>query len=236
MFRVKICGVTTVDDARMACAAGADAIGLNFVAGSPRRLDADAARGVAAAVPRGVVRVGVFAGASARDIVGLAREVGLDAVQLHGHFDAAAGPVDPPVLCGALDGLPVIRAVRLDGCGPAADRLATARRWIEEASRAGAAPAMVIVDAAVCRDAAGGGLGGTGALVDWTALARAGALPVPMALAGGLTAANVAEAIRVTGLGAVDTASGVESSPGRKDPAKVRDFVAAARRALGLPR
>mgnify|MGYP006284496365 CR=1 FL=1 len=235
MFHVKICGVTTADDARMVCDAGADAIGLNFVDGSPRRLDLDAARAVAGAVPRGVVRVGVFAGVAAAEILRVARAVGLDAVQLHGHFDGASGPVDPPCLCGELRGLPVIRAVRL-GSGHESDRLAVARRWIEEAAKAGGAPAMVIVDAAVSHGTAAGGLGGTGALVDWTALARSGSLQVPMGLAGGLTPDNVAEAIRVTGLRAVDTASGVESGPGRKDPAKVRAFVAAARRALGLAR
>lgn len=235
MFHVKICGVTTAADARLVCDAGADGIGLNFVDGSPRRLDVDAARAVAAAVPRGVVRVGVFAGVAAAEILRVARAVGLDAVQLHGHFDGDSGPVDPPCRCRELHGLPVIRAVRL-GSVQESDRLAVARHWIEEAANDGAAPAMVIVDAAVSHGTAAGGLGGTGALVDWTALARAGSLPVPMGLAGGLTPDNVAEAIRVTGLRAVDTASGVESGPGRKDPAKVRAFVAAARRALGLAR
>ena len=81
-----------------------------------------------------------------------------------------------------------------------------------------------------------GHLGGTGALVDWGTLARAGSLEMPMALAGGLTPDNVAEAIRITGLRAVDTASGVESAPGQKDPQKVRDFVTRARQALELPR
>jgi phosphoribosylanthranilate isomerase len=91
---------------------------------------------------------------------------------------------------------------------------------------------MVIVDAAVSRGTAPGQLGGTGERVDWTALARAGMLPVPMAVAGGLTPENVAEAVRVTGLSAVDTASGVEAAPGQKDPQKVRDFIAAARQGM----
>jgi len=232
MFHVKICGVTTTTDARMACDAGADAVGFNFVDGSPRRLDIDAARAVAAAVPRGVAKVGVFAGATAADMLRVIREVGLDAVQLHGHF-RGPGPVDPPARCGELCGVPVIRAVRLEASAGEPDRLATARRWIEEAVLAGATPVMALVDASAT-GTAGGGLGGTGALVDWSALARAGALPVPLALAGGLTPANVAEAIRVTGVRAVDTASGVEVAPGRKDPVKVAAFVAAARRAMGL--
>jgi len=231
MFHVKICGVTSADDARMVAAAGVDCIGLNFVAGSPRRLGIEEAAAVAAAIPSGVLRVGVFAGMPADGILEIAHAVHLDAVQLHGHLDGTTGPIDPPETSGRLAGLRVIRAVRLDASRPAAERLAGARRWIEAAAAAGNPPVMVIVDAAVVPHAGPGGLGGTGALVDWAALALAGSLPVPMALAGGLTPGNVAEAIRVTGLKAVDTASGVEQGPGRKDPMKVRAFVAAARAA-----
>lgn len=232
MFHVKICGVTTAADAAMVAAAGADAIGLNFVAGSPRQLDLERGRVVAAAVPAGVLRVGVFAGTPAADMLRLARELRLDAVQLHGHLDGDQEPIDPPGRCGELEGVSVIRAVRLDRSRPGVAGLAAAREWIAAAAAAGAVPAMVIVDAAVPDNTAPGQLGGTGALVDWGALARAGSLPMPMAVAGGLTPANVAEAIRITGLRSVDTASGVEAAPGRKDPQKVRDFVAAARRAL----
>jgi len=231
MFHVKICGVTSAADARMVVESGADCIGLNFVAGSPRRLDVGEAVAVAAAVPPGTLRVGVFAGMPAHEILEIARAVRLDAVQLHGHLDGTDGPVDPPETAGRLAGLRIIRAVRLDACRPPAERLAGARRWLEEAAAAGNPPAMVIVDAAVVPHAGPGGLGGTGALVDWAALTQAGSLPVPMALAGGLTPGNVAEAIRVTGLKAVDTASGVEHGPGRKDPAKVKAFVAAAKAA-----
>jgi phosphoribosylanthranilate isomerase len=113
MFHVKICGVTTADDAEMVAAAGADAIGLNFVMGSPRQLDLASGRVVAAAIPAGVLRVGVFAGMSARDMLQIARALALDAIQLHGHLDAAMAPTDPPERCGELGGLPVIRAVRL---------------------------------------------------------------------------------------------------------------------------
>ena len=105
MFHVKICGVTTGADARMVAEAGADCIGLNFVVGSPRRLVGDAAAEVAAAVPRGVLRVGVFAGTSAEEILRMAAELSLDAVQLHGHLGGDAGPVDPPERCGQLAGL-----------------------------------------------------------------------------------------------------------------------------------
>ncbi len=230
MFHVKICGVTTAADAEMVAAAGADAIGLNFVAGSPRQLDLSHAREVAAAIPAGVLRVGVFAGSRAADMLQIASDLSLDAIQLHGHLDGAQAPTDPPERCGELAGIPVIRAVRLETSRPDTDALAAARQWITAATAAGGQPAMVIVDAAVSRGTAPGQLGGTGELVDWAALARAGSLPVPMAVAGGLTPDNVAEAIRFTGLSAVDTASGVEAAPGRKDPEKVRAFVAAARR------
>ena len=239
MFHVKICGVTTAEDARMVAAAGADAIGLNFVPGSPRRLEPAQARAVAAAVPAGVVRVGVFAGAAPEEMLALARDLALDAIQLHGHLSGGpsddSGPVDPPERCRDLAGFPVIRAVRLDDSRSPAERLDAARRWIAAAVAAGAGPGMVIVDAAVPRGAAAGQLGGTGATVDWEAVARAGTVGVPMALAGGLGPENVAAAIRASSCRAVDTASGVERAPGRKDPVKVGLFVAAARAALGLP-
>ena len=229
MFRVKICGVTDPDDARLAAAAGADAIGINFVPGSPRRLDAGAARAVVAAIPPHVLKVGVFAGATPAEMLRIVRETGLDAVQLHGHLFGPADAVDPPEACAALEGLPVIRAVRLHAGG-----FEAARRWFAEAGRCGAAPGLALVDAGGAAGTVAGRLGGTGERVDWRALARAEPLGVPLALAGGLHPENVAEAIRVSGVEAVDTASGVERSPGRKDPEKMRAFVAAARRALGL--
>jgi phosphoribosylanthranilate isomerase len=211
MFHVKICGVTTPADAVVVAAAGADAIGLNFVPGSPRCLDRDRGRAVAAAVPAGVVRVGVFAGAAPADILAVARDLRLDAIQLHGCLsvaEAAGLPVDEPGVCAALAGIGLIRAVRLG------------------------APDLVLVDASPPRGAGAGSLGGTGARVDWDALVAAGPLPVQHALAGGLTPENVAAAIGRTGVCAVDVASGVESGPGVKDSALVRAFVAAARGAF----
>lgn len=232
LFHIKICGVTTPADARLAAEAGADCIGLNFVASSPRRIDAATARAIAAAVPAGVLKVGVFAGMPADEIRRIAAEAALDAIQLHGLLAGDATATDPPERCAELAGLPVIRAVRLE---PAqADPLAAARAWMAAARAAGAAPAMAIVDAAVAvsRETGAAALGGTGATVDWKALAAAPALGIPVALAGGLTPENVALAIRESGCRAVDTASGVELAPGRKDPGKVRAFVQAAHAAL----
>jgi len=229
LFRIKICGLTTPDDARLVAAAGADAIGLNFVAGSPRALDVERARAVAAAMPAGVLKVGVFAGTSAAEIRRIVAAVGLDAVQLHGHLEGSGPAVDPPARCAELAGLKVIRAVRLEA---GADPLAAARGWLADAAALGKAPDAVIIDAAVPRGTEAGHLGGTGATVDWAALATARPLGPPTALAGGLTPENVARAIRASRATAVDTASGVEAGPGRKDPEKVRAFVAAARAAL----
>lgn len=234
MFHVKICGITNPADAITAVAAGADAVGLNFVSGSPRYLDRDRGRAVAAAVPPGVLRVGVFAGAAPTDMLELASDLGLNAIQLHGCLFAAGAaglPVDEPATCMALAGLPVIRAVRLE-----ADGLAAARRWLDAAADVGRLPDLVLIDACPPRGATAGSLGGTGSRVDWDALVAAGPLRVPLALAGGLTAENVALAIGRTGVRAVDVASGVESTPGVKDPAKVQAFVAAARTALGAGR
>jgi len=230
VFHVKVCGVTSVDDARIVAAAGADAIGLNFVPGSPRCLSIASAREIAAAIPDGVLVVGVFAGMPAAGIRQVVGEVGLDAVQLHGHL-SGAGVVDPPQVCAELATVPVIRAVRLE-----ADGLTAARSWLAEAEALGHAVVMAVVDAAVTSATAAGQLGGTGATIDWSRLAAAGGLGIPVAVAGGLTPDNVAEAVATSGALAVDTASGVESAPGRKDPDRVRAFCKAARQALSANR
>jgi phosphoribosylanthranilate isomerase len=229
VFQVKICGVTSPDDVRVVAAAGADAVGLNFVPGSPRQLDEATACELALAAGPGLIKVGVFAGASPEQILAVVRRVGLDAVQLHGHLVGEGPAVDPPASCGALGSVPVIRAVRLEG---GEDGLAAARAWLVEAVRLGGRPVMALLDARVAAAEEGGRLGGRGETVDWSAVALAGPLPVPLALAGGLDPDNVAEAVRLSGVTAVDAASGVETAPGRKDPRRVRSFVEAARRAL----
>ncbi|MFM7138222.1 MAG: phosphoribosylanthranilate isomerase [Planctomycetota bacterium] len=229
LFHVKVCGVTSAADARLAANAGVDAVGFNFVPGSPRAVSPLVARQAAAALPAGVLAVGVFAGMPAAEMLAIAEAAGLGAIQLHGHLDETAGACDPPIRCHELAGLPVIRAVRLE-----AGSLAPARRWLAAAAAAGGVPAMLIVDAGVTAGTAPGQLGGTGHVVDWQALAREEPLGLPFALAGGLTPGNVAAAVHASRCQAVDTASGVEAAPGRKDPGLVRAFVAAARDALGL--
>jgi phosphoribosylanthranilate isomerase len=239
LFRVKICGITTPDDARLVveaaghhAASGTIAIGVNFVAGSPRAVGLDAARAIRDATPEGIACVGVFAGADVAAMKETAVAVGLDAIQLHGPLTSEELlAADPPERCRELAPTPVIRAARLE-----AEGLSAARAWLAHAVAAGAAPAMMLVDAAVARGTPAGRLGGSGETVDWKTLAREEPLHVAAALAGGLTADNVERAVREArgafAIDAVDTASGVERRPGVKDPAKVGAFIAAALRAL----
>ncbi|MBN2021923.1 MAG: phosphoribosylanthranilate isomerase [Pirellulales bacterium] len=220
MFSIKICGITTVEDAQTVAAAGADAIGLNFFADSPRCVGLDVAAAIVRATPARVRKVGLFVNTDLPAIERTWQTVGFDLVQLHGdetpEFVAELGVRRLP---------PVVRAFRLSPLG-----LPPIVEYVEKCRRLGNLPAAVLVDAFVP-----GSFGGTGRRADWAALAAYHAcktLP-PLVLAGGLTADNVAEAIRQVRPHAVDVASGVESTPARKDPAKVRAFVQAARSALG---
>ncbi|MFL5305199.1 MAG: phosphoribosylanthranilate isomerase [Polyangia bacterium] len=200
---IKICGVTTADDAAMAVEAGAGAIGVNLWAGSKRHVGPEAARSVLDAVPPGVLKVGVFVNAGAAAIARAIDELGLDRAQLHGDEQAAD--------YATLDARRLIKAVRVR----------------DEASIAAAfpwSPALWLYDAFV------DGFGGGGVAAPWPVIARAARRP--FVLAGGLTPDNVAAGIRATHPDGVDVASGVERRPGAKDPAKVAAFVAAARGAI----
>jgi phosphoribosylanthranilate isomerase len=217
LFRIKICGVTTTEDALGAVQAGADAIGVNFFPGSPRFVEESRAREIVAVLPEDVKCVGVFVNA---DLAALeyAASIGLDAVQLHGDEDAA--------LVAHCRALPVIKSFRVG-----AEGLAPVKAFLDQCAVLGQAPAMVLLDAYRA-----GEYGGTGARADWGVAASYSALNgPPLALAGGLTAENVAEAIRAVRPAAVDVASGVELAPGDKDETKMNAFVAAARGAFGQP-
>jgi phosphoribosylanthranilate isomerase len=216
--RIKVCGVTTVDDAAMVAAAGVDYLGLNFWSGSRRRVDVATAHALAAAArAAGAVSiVGLFVDADPEDVAVTAAAVGLDAVQLHGDEDAVV------LAAIARTGVAVWKAVSVAG---AADIDGVAR----------------VPVTTVLLDAPSPGRGGSGQRFDW-ALARQAVERYPehqIALAGGLTADNVAEAIAAVQPWAVDVASGVERAPGVKDPDRVRAFVAAvvaAQRASEEPR
>ncbi|HTQ07362.1 MAG TPA: phosphoribosylanthranilate isomerase [Polyangiaceae bacterium] len=201
---IKICGLTSVDDARLVVAAGADAIGLNFVPSSKRRVDETTARAIVDAVGDEVEVIAVVADAEPALLLALRERVGVDALQLHGS--------EPPA---ALERwLPhAFRAVRI----ATADDVALARAYGGN---------RLLVDAKV-----EGELGGTGRTFDW-ALVSGLARERSVVVAGGLTPDNVGAAVLAVRPYGVDTASGVEGGdPRRKDPAKITRFVAAARSA-----
>jgi phosphoribosylanthranilate isomerase len=204
---VKICGVTSVEDALVAVDAGASAIGLNFVPASPRCIDSARARAIARAIGDRALVVGVVANLSVEAMRALKEDAELGCLQLHGDEPAEA-------------------LVALLPHAYKAVRIATAEDAAHAARFAGE---HLLVDAKVS-----GALGGTGATFDWslvTSLARARKLT----LAGGLTPDNVAEAVRALRPYCVDVASGVERagsrSPGAKDAARMRAFIANAKSA-----
>jgi phosphoribosylanthranilate isomerase len=212
---VKICGVTCVEDAVSCVDLGADWIGLNFHRPSPRFVDPEVAAAIVKALPRRVTTVGVFVDRPAAEVAGLADRLGLDAVQLHGQ--------EPPDYLAALDRFRLIRAFRLGTVG--GWRIVT--DFIARAEALGRPPDGVLIDAYVP-----GLLGGTGTAIDPSLLEAAPTLP-RLILAGGLTPQNVAERIARIRPWMVDVASGVESAPGRKDPASVAAFVRAVRSTRG---
>jgi phosphoribosylanthranilate isomerase len=217
MFRVKICGITTPSDGGGAIEAGADAVGLNFYPGSRRYVDRKRAAEIIAALPANAITVGVFVNASVAQIRDMAQSLNLSYIQLHGD--------EPPELLGEIADLRVIRAIRLS-----ADGWDSCRGYLERFRQLGCLPQALLVDSFCAGD-----YGGTGESPDWAAVRQYHelGLGLPLILAGGLTPANVSEAIAIVRPFGVDVASGVESAPGIKDRHQVTAFVAAARRALG---
>ncbi len=201
---IKVCGITRPEDGLRAAAAGADAIGIVFWPRSPRAVDVETARRIAAALPPFVVRVGVFVDAPRAVLCDVADAVGLDIVQLHGS--------EAPE---TLEGLSrrVIKALRVRS---EAD-LETAARYAQRG-------ATILLDAGKETSP-----GGTGERCDWSLARRARERVGSLVLAGGLTPENVKEAIDTVRPAAVDVSSGVESAPGRKDAARLAAFVAAVR-------
>jgi phosphoribosylanthranilate isomerase len=208
MFRIKICGVTRPGDAAHAAACGAEAIGINFFTGSPRFVSTVLAREIVAAVGGRAEVVGVFVNASPGTIIALCGRLGIRRVQLHGD--------EPP---GDASRIPL---------------------WRMKAVHADRTPDLPSLLAYPCEaflfDAGGkGAYGGTGRELAWGELAERfpgvadgrcpGGARKPWLLAGGLTPENVERAIIAARPFGVDVASGVESSPGRKDPGKVKMFI-----------
>lgn len=209
---VKICGNTNLEDALYAAKAGADALGFIF-AESPRRVTASQVGAITANLPEGVEKIGVFADAPFEDIVHAVREGGLTGVQLHTSPDAKL-PVRLRTYFGPA--LKILRVVH----------------YTQELKKNLSALQDTPVDGVLIDSRTATAIGGTGITFDWQA-ARSGisdtAAKIPVIVAGGLNAENVAEAIRTLRPWGVDVSSGVETAPGRKDPVRVKAFIEAAR-------
>jgi phosphoribosylanthranilate isomerase len=205
MVKVKICGITSAEDAEVAVTAGAHALGFVMFRKSPRFVEPRVVRAIISELPPFVLPIGVFVNEEADRVRTLMDQCGLALAQLHGDESAS--------YCENL-GRPVLKALRLKDRG-------TFLALAEFQGRANVRGFVI--------DAYSDQLyGGTGRTVDW-ALAAEVAQSVPMLLAGGLTPSNLAEAIRQVHPYGVDVSSGVEERPGIKDPGKVKAFLEAAR-------
>jgi phosphoribosylanthranilate isomerase len=209
--RVKVCGLTNLEDAQLAVELGAWALGLIFYEPSPRRCTATHAQRIAAALRRRAELCGVFVNATLDEIDERVEQLGLTMLQLHGD--------EGPSFCAEAarrTGAKVSKAARVRSAGDV--------RALE------AFPTDFHLVDGYAEDL----YGGTGQPVDW-AILRQRRSDVPLILSGGLTPANVGEAIEMVRPFAVDTASGTEAQPGRKDPDKVRAFFEAVRASAPAP-
>jgi phosphoribosylanthranilate isomerase len=205
MVKIKICGITNAEDAAVAVSAGADALGFVFYRKSPRFVEPCVVRSIVAGLPPFILSVGVFVNEDLSVVRTIVDECGLTLAQLHGDETAE--------YCDSL-GRPVLKALRMKDRGAVS----------------------TLADFQACRHVRGflidafseQAYGGTGHTTDW-ALAAEAARSATVLLAGGLTPANVSGAIRQVGPYGVDVSSGVEAEPGKKDPAKLKAFIQAAR-------
>src|ERR1700726_517674 len=209
---VKICGLSTRETLGAALDAGADMVGFVFFPPSPRHLGLEPARALGQQVRRRAVKVALTVDADDATLTGIVEALQPDILQLHGH-ETAARLVDIKRKFGleVMKALPVERAADLSSLPDYAavcDRILFDARPPKGATRPG----------------------GLGAVFDWNLLENLD-LKLPFMVSGGLNADNVAEAIRVSRAGGVDVSSGVERSPGVKDPEMIRDFIRAARMA-----
>ncbi|UVT19081.1 MAG: phosphoribosylanthranilate isomerase [Nitrospira sp.] len=204
-MKIKICGITNLEDAKGAVAAGADALGFVMYRKSPRWVDPSLVRAIVAELPPFVLPVGVFVNEEAGTVRALMDECGFALAQLHGD--------ESPLYCQHL-GRPALKALRLKDH----ETVLTLAGFQGQANVRG-----FLIDA--YSDQA---YGGTGQTVDWT-LAQEVARSLPIILAGGLTPENVADAIKTVRPYGVDVSSGVEKSPGKKDLHKLKAFIEAAR-------
>ncbi|MDR0481534.1 MAG: phosphoribosylanthranilate isomerase [Gallionellaceae bacterium] len=198
MTRIKICGITRIEDARAVASGGADALGLVFYGKSPRHVSLEQAARLAAAIPPFVTLVGLFVNPREEEVRETLQRIPLDVLQFHGD--------EAPEFCARF-GRPYLKAIRIR---PDTDLVQCAARY--------AGAQGLLLDAYVA-DA----FGGTGESFDWGVIPRN--LDLPLILSGGLHQGNVARAIRQVRPYAVDVSSGVETAKGIKDAAKIAAFI-----------
>ena len=218
---VKVCGTTSLADAQLAVDAGADALGFVLAEGSPRRVTPQQAGVIASGLGERVAlveRVGVFVSATAGEIAWAVEAGRFTGVQLHGEFDPKLVTALRQTLGPRVKLLQVIHFQR---------QLAQSLQQLAES------PVATAIDGVLVDSRTASAAGGTGVRFDWEAARQAleqAGTSLRVIVAGGLDAENVGEAVRVLRPAGVDVVSGVEQAPGRKDPARVRAFVAAARK------
>ena len=203
MVKVKICGITNIEDARHAVEFGADALGFVFYSKSPRYVKPEDAARIICALPRKIKKIGVFVDALPRTIRRIAKACGLDMVQLHGNESAQS--------CGKCRPYPVIKAFRV-------------RRQFDPDVCRKYKTAAYLFDAYSPKK-----FGGTGAAFDWSILSKK-RFTRRIFLSGGLNSRNVSKAIRAARPDWVDASSSLESFPGKKNSRKVAAFIRAAKR------
>jgi phosphoribosylanthranilate isomerase len=202
MVKVKVCGITSPEDARVAADAGADAIGLVF-AESPRKISVERAREIAAALPQDILKVGVFVDEEPEEVLRISREVGLDYAQLH-------GDETPEAVAEIRGGVRVMKALRVRN----AQTLAAVERYEAD---------LFLLDAWSAK-----ARGGTGVRFDWE-LAKSLIGRDNIVVSGGLSPENVREAIVYFEPYGVDASSSLEERVGKKNGERVRRFVVAAK-------
>jgi phosphoribosylanthranilate isomerase len=207
MVLIKVCGITNLTDALAAVEAGAGALGFNFYRRSPRFVEPLAAREIVERLPREVLSVGVFVNEARETVERVVEESGVAAAQLHGD--------ESPAYCASLEGLRVIKALRVG------------EDFVPERALEYRAEAILLDSFSASAR------GGTGRAFDWSQAGRTRELVPNLFLAGGLTPENVGRAITTVEPYALDVCSGIEREPGRKDLERMKEFFAAVRRQRG---
>lgn len=203
---VKICGITSGEDAQAAVKAGADALGFMFYSKSSRNISPEKAAHIIKDLPSSVRKVGVFVDAPPEEIKNIISISGIDTVQLHGS--------ESPKLCGELEGVTIYKAFRIKD--------QTSLESLQD----------YCVSAWLLDSYVPGTHGGTGETFNWDIAVQAASFGTPIILAGGLTPENVRAAVSKVKPYGVDVSSGVESSPGKKDPRKIEQFIQEAKSAV----